>query len=606
MRLVAGVDVGNNTTEVALARIERDGRVQFLATAIANTSGIKGTPDNVTGIRLALQEAVKKAKVHLEDLNMIRLNEATPVIADVAMETITETVITESTMIGHNPPTPGGMGLGVGRTVRLEELERLGRGERVVVIVPARYDFEETAAILNREMWRGLDVQGAIVQKDDAVLIANRLDKPIPIVDEVALIDQVPVDMPAAVEVAPAGRGIATLSDPYGIATVFSLTPEETRLIMPVARALVGNRSAVVIKTPHGDIKERRIPAGRIMIIGRTSRGEVNVDEGAAVIMAAVESRHPLMDVEGEPGTNVGGMLQRIRQVMGELTDQPLGDVKIRDLLAVDTFVPQEVRGGLAGEVAMENAVALGAMVKTSRLPMEEIARRLTEELNVPVESRGVEAEMAAHGALTTPGTGKPLAILDMGGGSTDAALIHPDGRIRAEHLAGAGDMVTMLINSELGLDDEELAEDIKRHPLARVDSLFQLRLEDGSVQFYREPLDPKLFARVVILKDDRMVPIPGRYGLEKIRSVRREAKRRVFLTNAVRALKRIAPAGNLRSIDHVVMVGGSALDFEIPGMIADGLAEYGIVVGRGNVRGTEGPRNCVATGLVLSFQEMG
>ena len=31
------------------------------------------------------------------------INEATPVIGDVAMETITETIITESTMIGHNP-----------------------------------------------------------------------------------------------------------------------------------------------------------------------------------------------------------------------------------------------------------------------------------------------------------------------------------------------------------------------------------------------------------------------------------------------------------------------------------------------------------------------
>ena len=30
------------------------------------------------------------------------------------METITETIITESTMIGHNPNTPGGEGVGVG------------------------------------------------------------------------------------------------------------------------------------------------------------------------------------------------------------------------------------------------------------------------------------------------------------------------------------------------------------------------------------------------------------------------------------------------------------------------------------------------------------
>lgn len=40
------------------------------------------------------------------------------------METITETIITESTMIGHNPKTPGGLGLGVGTTLRFNEFEK--------------------------------------------------------------------------------------------------------------------------------------------------------------------------------------------------------------------------------------------------------------------------------------------------------------------------------------------------------------------------------------------------------------------------------------------------------------------------------------------------
>jgi len=52
-----------------------------------------------------------------------------------------------------------------------------------------------------------------------------------------------------------------------------------------------------------------------------------------------------------------------------------------------------------------------------------------------------------------------------------------------------------------------------------------------------------------------------------------------------------------------VVLVGGSALDFEIPQLVTDALSHYGIVAGRGNVRGTEGPRNAVATGLVLNYR---
>jgi diol dehydratase reactivase alpha subunit len=71
---------------------------------------------------------------------------------------------------------------------------------------------------------------------------------------------------------------------------------------------------------------------------------------------------------------------------------------------------------------------------------------------------------------------------------------------------------------------------------------------------------------------------------------------------NALRALRQIAPQGNLRMLEFVVLLGGSALDFEIPDMIADALAGHGIVCGTGNVHGTEGPRNAVASGLVDAF----
>ena len=83
---------------------------------------------------------------------------------------------------------------------------------------------------------------------------------------------------------------------------------------------------------------------------------------------------------------------------------------------------------------------------------------------------------------------------------------------------------------------------------------------------------------------------------------MRREAKRKVFVTNAVRALTRVAPEHDLRNISNVVLVGGSAEDFEIPEMLMEEFAGVRIVCGRGNIRGTEGPRNAVATGLVLSY----
>ena len=114
MAYIAGVDVGNNTTEVALAEIDGKGNPRFLSSAMVRTVGIKGTLRNAMGIIEALDLALKPTGLRRDQLDAVLLNEATPVIGDIAMETITETVITESAMIGHNPSTPGGTGPGTG------------------------------------------------------------------------------------------------------------------------------------------------------------------------------------------------------------------------------------------------------------------------------------------------------------------------------------------------------------------------------------------------------------------------------------------------------------------------------------------------------------
>lgn len=599
MQIVAGIDIGNATTETAVAKLYKNGEIEFLSSSIVKTTGIKGTRENIKGVFQSLSMALEKVNIRIEDLNLIRINEAAPVIGDLAMETITETIITESTMIGHNPSTPGGIGIGVGYTYNIQDIDR----EKIpkILIIERDVDFEEAARIINFHVERGQQIVGAIVQKDDGVLINNRLNKKIPIVDEVSLVEKVPLKMKAAVEVASPGGVIEMLSNPYGIATIFELSPEETKHVVPVSRALIGNRSAVVIKTPKGDVKEKKIPAGKIIMTGALKKTEVSIDEGAERIMEGLKRVSPLDDAKGQPGTNAGGMLEKVRQVMAGLTDKNPSEIKIQDLLAVDTFIPQKVRGGLAEEFSLENAVGIAAMVKSDRLQMDIIASSLNKKLKTEVEVGGVEGDMAIRGALTTPGCGKPLAIIDIGAGSTDASIISRREEIKSIHLAGAGNMVTMLINTELGLEDFDLSEDIKKYPLARVESLFNIRHEDGTVQFFREPLDPKVFARVVILKDDDMIPIPVDTSMEKIRSIRQEAKKKIFVTNSIRALTIVSPTGNIRDIDFVVLVGGSALDFEIPQLVTDALSQYGIVAGRGNIRGSEGARNAVATGLVLA-----
>ncbi|ECI5359215.1 diol dehydratase reactivase subunit alpha, partial [Salmonella enterica subsp. enterica] len=196
---------------------------------------------------------------------------------------------------------------------------------------------------------------------------------------------------------------------------------------------------------------------------------------------------------------------------------------------------------------SLEQAVGIASMVKSDRLQMAMIAREIEQKLNIDVQIGGAEAEAAILGALTTPGTTRPLA---------------------------------------------------------KVESLFHLCHEDGSVQFFPTPLPPAVFARVCVVKPDELVPLPGDLALEKVRAIRRSAKERVFVTNALRALRQVSPTGNIRDIPFVVLVGGSSLDFEVPQLVTDALAHYRLVAGRGNIRGSEGPRNAVATGLILSWHK--
>ena len=464
----------------------------------------------------------------------------------------------------------------------------------------SKFSYEETAARLNQHIPE-LDIRGVILQADEAVLVENRLNKRIPIIDEVRHISRIPEDKLAAIEVALPGTSIRMLSNPYGIATLLGLNAEETRMVTPIAKSLIGKRSAVVIRTPNGNVRENILPAGEVFFHGEREE-RVNIDAGADEIMDALRNAGEIRDIDGQKNTNVGNMFERIKTSMADVAQSQDHDVRITDILAVDTLAPVEISGSLAGETCMEKAVGIAAMVKTQHLPMQKIAEKLEEELHVKAVVAGVEAVMASLGAMTTPGTQLPLAILDMGGGSTDAAVLEPDGSVRTTHQAGAGELVSMLIQTELGLESRAEAEQIKKYPMGKVESLFHMRLENGSMRFFEESIDPRYYGHVVLLAKNEMLRIEEDIPMEKILEVRREAKRKVFVRNAIRALTYVAPDHDLRKIPNVVLVGGSAEDFEIPEMLTEALAEFRIVCGRGNIRGTEGPRNAVATGLLLSY----
>ena len=59
MKFIAGVDIGNSTTEVCVGEREEGGRLNFLASASISTTGTKGTVANVHGIKAALFQVVR-------------------------------------------------------------------------------------------------------------------------------------------------------------------------------------------------------------------------------------------------------------------------------------------------------------------------------------------------------------------------------------------------------------------------------------------------------------------------------------------------------------------------------------------------------------------
>ena len=57
---------------------------------------------------------------------------------------------------------------------------------------------------------------------------------------------------------------------------------------------------------------------------------DVDVDEGSDKIMEAISSIQEIDDIQGETGTNVGNMLNKVRRVMAGLTNKSPQDIKIQ------------------------------------------------------------------------------------------------------------------------------------------------------------------------------------------------------------------------------------------------------------------------------------
>ena len=176
--LVAGVDVGNSTTEVALARVEPGREPEWLLVLRRPTSGPKGSEACAEGVADLLARAGRRLG---ERPHLLLLAELHPVETGlVELGRLEELDLARTAIARPASTTPSGTGVAAGRLRSLDELEQAPPDGSAAIPVIAGIDFERAAALLRAARDRGWTIAAAIVQADDAVLIGNRLDRAYP------------------------------------------------------------------------------------------------------------------------------------------------------------------------------------------------------------------------------------------------------------------------------------------------------------------------------------------------------------------------------------------------------------------------------------------
>jgi hypothetical protein len=402
--LVAGIDIGNATTEIVFAR-EVDGVLAPVLAEQVPTRGGKGSAASVAAAaalvrRMAARVGESPSRAAVARLVPVHTGVVTGVTAGAATGRLGVVPLEGRTLVRA--------GAAVGRPRWLADLSSPasspGSGP-VVAVVPSGTGYAATAAALNSSP---ADVVAVALADDEAVLVGNRLQRLVPVVDQVP-VDRVGAASLVAVEVAAPGGALARLVDPLWLTSSLGLRDAERADAAAVAGQLVGRSSGLVLLEGEG--------------IASAARG---ADGPSAVVRTGTGWRL------GDPS------------------------VSVADLTVVDvtqTAWPRE-----PGEHRLAAAYLAGADAAVD--PSGDLAGRL----GLPVDVVESEAAMGALGAASTPGADPDAAVLDLGAGTADLVV-----GSSSETRAGCGALLTLAVAEALGATRGS-AEWIKRGPCVRVE----------------------------------------------------------------------------------------------------------------------------------------
>jgi hypothetical protein len=566
--VIAGVDVGNATTEVVLVaggKILGAGRVP--------TRGRKGSPGSLRGAAALVRRLERQLGLTVGEARIAPLR-----AVDTAVVTVPDTAGPTGRLrvLAAGVPTPGGRGVCVGLPFRLGDAalgdaapgdaalgDAAPRDAEVVAIVPAGLRYDAAAARVRALLAAGTRIGAVLVAGDEGVLVANRLVGGLPVIDQVDA-DAAAACRLLAVEVRPPGHTLRVLADPVALGArlgLDSLDDAEAGDTAALSRMLADQANAVV-----GLLHEAP-----------------GVPETPAEpwVLAAGEGRLTL------------------RAAFPRLADWPVGAIQaygtgavaseVDDLFAVDLAAAAEAATARPGSTGRAVLVA-----SLSRAGDEDAASVLGDLLGVPVYGPVSEPTAARLGALTTPGGRDDAVVVDLGAGTIDVI-----GSGRSVVAAGAGELLTAAVAEMLRIPRAS-ADWVKRGPCVRVDGGQRFEGEDGRRGFLDVPAPASAAGMLAVEGPGGWLPFDRHHGPGEWRAIRLRLKQAVLAANFRRAVRTLGqdPA-------QVLVVGGPAGDEELLGVLARSLPD-GVAVGRGDVGGTcpggpLGHRYAVALGLALA-----
>ena len=552
--IVAGVDVGNATTEVVIARRDRDALTP-VAWDRTVTRGGKGSAASLAGAasllgRLERQGAPRADVVGIAPLRPVGTEAL--VLPEPPLDT------GRLVVAGRGVPTAGGSGHGVGRPVMIGDLGSAGEDD-IVVLIPAETGIAEAVSALVPAIAAGVKVCGVVLAGDEAVLVANRLTAELPVVDQADVFGLGSCHR-VAVEVRPPGQPVRSLSDALRLSSALGLGPEDATSVATVCRSLFDVSNAVVGVLAQAPPRPPVSPSGWVEL-GDGSRH-------------AIAEAHLLL-VDGAPG-----LARRVG------LPSATGD-RVLDVDDLGTVHLGAVADGVVSRSGSTVSRAYG-LSALHRHPVVEAGDLLADAVGRQVVTVGTEASASRRGALTTPGAMPESAVVDLGGGTVDVTT--PAGETV---VAGAGDLLTVATAALLGLP-RGAAEWVKRAPCHRVETPHLLIGEDGSRSFADRPLPSDHVAALVAPGPAGWVVVDRSLAATEWRALRLSLKREVLGAAVRRALR-----DSDRLPDTVVIVGGPAGDDEAVATVARVMPSH-TAVGRGDVAGALGHRFSVAFGLAL------